>query len=140
MFCGRVADDPKWMEFEWTALAERIGCVTVGPLRPTASAIEEGKCGVERTHKLPPSAMASAAVVKKAFTLPPTVRTLASGVPSASFVNLRARAPAHDGHHDGHGSAGPRSDVPAKFAAGFSLSSSGLTSKTYFVRACAVLQ
>ena len=83
--------------------------------------------------------MASATAVKKAFTLPPTVRTLASGVPSASFVNLRARAPAHDGHHDSHGSAGPRSDTPAKFAAGFSLSSGGLASKTYFVRACAVL-
>ena len=121
------------MDFEWTALAERIGSVTVRTLRWTASDIDEGEYGAEHT---PSSAMASAAVVKKALTLPPTVRTLASGVPSASLVNLRARAGAHDEHHGGHGSAGPRSDTPSKFASGFSLSSSGLSSKTYFVGAC----
>ena len=35
--------------------------------------------------------MASATLVKKAFTLPPTVRTLASGVPAAHLLNLQAR-------------------------------------------------
>lgn len=119
------------MDFEWTALAERTGSVTVRTLRPTASDIEENECGTEHTSS---SAMASAAVVKKSFTLPPTVRTLASGVPSAPLVNLRARG-AHGDHH-GHGSAGPRSDTPAKFASGFSLSSSGLSSKTYFTSSC----
>ncbi|KAI0690714.1 ubiquinol-cytochrome c reductase iron-sulfur subunit [Cytidiella melzeri] len=74
--------------------------------------------------------MAAFQLTKKAFTLPPTVRTLASGVPSASLLNLQARAPAgHDDHH--HGEAGPRSDTPAAWASKFSTTPSGLVSKNY---------
>ncbi|OBZ79244.1 Cytochrome b-c1 complex subunit Rieske, mitochondrial [Grifola frondosa] len=62
---------------------------------------------------------------------PPTVRTLPSGLPSASFINLAARAPAGHGHEHGHGAAGPRSDVPPKWAGSVSRSSTlGLVSRT----------
>ena len=67
-------------------------------------------------------------------TLVPTMRTLASGVPSASFLNLAARAPA--GHAHGHGAVGPRSDVPAKWAGGIAATSSGLVSKTFTSGTC----
>ncbi|KZT23768.1 ubiquinol-cytochrome c r [Neolentinus lepideus HHB14362 ss-1] len=70
-------------------------------------------------------------VVKKAITLPCTVRPLSSGVPSAPFLNLAARAPAgHDDHH-GHSAHGPRADVPPKWIGGVQKSSSHLLSKTY---------
>ena len=81
-----------------------------------------------------PSTMAAIQLSKTAFTLPPTVRTLASGVPSASLLNLAARAPAGHGH--GHGAVGPRSDVPAKWAGGVSATSSGLVSKTFASGTC----
>ncbi|GJE87810.1 cytochrome b-c1 complex subunit Rieske [Phanerochaete sordida] len=74
--------------------------------------------------------MASAAVIKKAFTLPPTVRTLSSGVPAASLLNLHARAAAHGEHHDSH-AAGPRSDAPSAFASSLKLSSQGLVQNTF---------
>jgi ubiquinol-cytochrome c reductase iron-sulfur subunit len=74
--------------------------------------------------------MASVQLTKKAFTLPPTVRTLASGVPSASLLNLSARAPAHDDHH-AHGAVGPRSDSPAAWATKVHITPSGLVSKNF---------
>lgn len=74
--------------------------------------------------------MAAFQLTKKAFTLPPTVRTLASGVPSASLLNLNTRAPAH-GEHDHHGEVGPRSDVPPAWSSRISTTSAGLVSKNY---------
>jgi len=67
-------------------------------------------------------------VVKKAVTLPPTVRTLSSGVPHPTLVNLAA---AGGGGHHGHGHSGPRSDAQPKWSGGTSRSSSGLVSKTF---------
>ena len=67
-------------------------------------------------------------VVKKAVTLPPTVRTLSSGVPHPTLVNLAA---AGGGGHHGHGHSGPRSDMQPKWSGGTSRSSSGLVSKTF---------
>ncbi len=75
-------------------------------------------------------AMAAVQLTKKALSAPPTVRTLASGIPSAPLVNLAARAPAH-GHGHGHGAVGPRSDVPPKWAGGVTATSSGLVCKTF---------
>ncbi|CCM00345.1 uncharacterized protein FIBRA_02375 [Fibroporia radiculosa] len=73
--------------------------------------------------------MAAIQLAKKAVTLPPTVRTLASGVPSASLINLSVREPAGHGHGHGHG-VGPRSDVPPKWVGGVSANSSvGLVSR-----------
>lgn len=79
--------------------------------------------------------MASIPAVKKAFTLPPTVRSLPSGVPGAVLLNLGARPPqsAH-GHGHGHGPSSHRSDVPAKFARETKLSSSGLVTKSVLTR------
>jgi len=65
--------------------------------------------------------MASFQAAKKSLSLAPTVRTLPSGVPAAPLLNLAARAPA-DHHAHGHGAAGPRSDVPPKWAGGASRS------------------
>ncbi|KLO20472.1 ubiquinol-cytochrome c r [Schizopora paradoxa] len=73
--------------------------------------------------------MASVRSATKAFTLPPTVRALPSGVPSAKYINLNARAPA-DEHGHGHGST-HRSDRPPKWAAGIQLSSGGFSTKTF---------
>jgi len=70
--------------------------------------------------------MAALQAAKKYATLPPTVRTLASGVPNAPSLNLSARTP--DTHH--HGPAG-RSDVPPKWAGGYQLSSNGLINKSF---------
>ena len=64
---------------------------------------------------------------KKYVTLAPTVRTLASGVPTAS-VNLGARA--LGGHAHGAG----RSDAPAPCTGGLSLSSSGLAKRAVVTR------
>ncbi|KAH9836518.1 ubiquinol-cytochrome c reductase iron-sulfur subunit [Rhodofomes roseus] len=76
--------------------------------------------------------MAAIQLAKKAVNLPPTCRTLASGVPAASYINLNVREPAGHGHAHGHGAAGPRSDAPAKWAGGVSTSSSaGLVSKSF---------
>ncbi|KAI0274863.1 ubiquinol-cytochrome c reductase iron-sulfur subunit [Gloeopeniophorella convolvens] len=72
--------------------------------------------------------MAALHAAKKYATLPPTVRTLATGVPSAPSVNLAARA--LDAGHGHHAPAG-RSDAPAKWAGGFQLSSSGLVNKSF---------
>lgn len=66
---------------------------------------------------------------KKYATLAPTVRTLASGTPSAPSVNLAARAVA-SGHGHGHG-PGPRSDAPSKWAGGYRSTSSGVFNKSY---------
>jgi len=73
--------------------------------------------------------MATFQAVKKAATLPATVRTLASGVPNVPLVNLAARAPAS--HDHGHGTSGPRSDAAPRWVGGVSSTSSGLASKTY---------
>ena len=67
-------------------------------------------------------------VAKKAVTLPPTVRTLSSGVPHPTLVNLAAVG---GGGHHGHGHSSPRSDVQPKWSGGVSRTSSGLVSKTF---------
>ncbi|KAJ8454084.1 hypothetical protein ONZ45_g5708 [Pleurotus djamor] len=78
--------------------------------------------------------MATVRAVKKAVTIPPTVRTLASGVPSAPLLNLAAR----DNSEHGHGSV--RADAPSRFVGGVSRGSvSGLVSKTY-INASSVVQ
>ena len=74
-------------------------------------------------------AAASLQAAKKYATLPPTVRTLASGVPNAPSLNLSAQA--HDAHHH-HG----RSDVPPKWAGGYQLSSSSLVNKSFATGVC----
>ncbi|KAI0322326.1 Rieske [2Fe-2S] iron-sulfur domain-containing protein [Amylostereum chailletii] len=66
--------------------------------------------------------MASLAA-KKYVTLAPTVRTLASGVPSAS-VNLGARTLSAHAHGAG------RSDTPAPWTGGVALGSNGLVKKS----------
>lgn len=77
------------------------------------------------------NAMAAVHAAKKAaLTIPPTVRTLPSGVPTAPLLNLAARAPASSHGHD-HGHAGPRGDLPPRWAGGVSRTSSGLVSTTY---------
>ena len=73
--------------------------------------------------------MASLHAVKKAVTLAPTVRTLPNGVPVASLLNLAVKAP-HDAYSHGHG-AGPRSDLPPRWAGGISTTSTGLVSKSF---------
>ena len=75
------------------------------------------------------AAMASLRAVQRAATLPPTVRTLPSGVPSALHINLRTRAPedAH-GHDHGHGASSSRVDAPRAFA---QKNVMGLASKSY---------
>ncbi|KAI0823114.1 ubiquinol-cytochrome c reductase iron-sulfur subunit [Trametes gibbosa] len=76
--------------------------------------------------------MAAVQLSKKAVTVAPTVRTLASGVPFAPHISLAVRAPAGHGHDHGHGAAGPRSDVPAKWAGSVSRTSTlGLVNKSY---------
>ncbi len=124
----------KLLAREWTArtrLDARSGSdcdVTVGKLRRNPS---YGGDRVELNRKYNPhSAMAAFQLTKKALSLPPTVRTLASGVPSASLINLNARAPAHGDHH-AHGEVGPRSDVPAAWASKLSTTPVGLVSKNY---------
>lgn len=54
-------------------------------------------------------------VVKRAVTLPPTVRRLSSGVPNPTLVNLAAVG---GGGHHGHGHSGPRSNVRPKWSGG----------------------
>jgi len=75
--------------------------------------------------------MAALRAVKKVVTTPPTVRSLASGVPSAPLVNLHARAQQGEhGHDDGHGT-GPRQDAPAAWASGIRYTGSGLVNKSF---------
>ncbi|KAI9059674.1 ubiquinol-cytochrome c reductase iron-sulfur subunit [Trametes sanguinea] len=75
--------------------------------------------------------MAAVQLAKKAVTVPPTVRTLASGVPVAPLIDLKVRAPAGHGHEHGH-SHGPRSDLPARWATKVARSPSlGLFNKSY---------
>ncbi|KAI0308018.1 ubiquinol-cytochrome c reductase iron-sulfur subunit [Multifurca ochricompacta] len=66
---------------------------------------------------------------KKYATLPPTVRTLASGVPNAPSLNLSART--LDAGHSHHNGNAARSDAPPKWAGGHQLSSSGLINKSF---------
>ncbi|KXN83621.1 Cytochrome b-c1 complex subunit Rieske, mitochondrial [Leucoagaricus sp. SymC.cos] len=76
--------------------------------------------------------MATFQASKRVTTLAPTVRTLANGAPTASRLNLAARAQAseHDHGHD-HSEPTSRSDVQPKWAGGASFSSAaGLVSKT----------
>ncbi|EIW86407.1 ubiquinol-cytochrome c reductase iron-sulfur subunit [Coniophora puteana RWD-64-598 SS2] len=68
-------------------------------------------------------------VAKKSLNLAPTVRTLPSGVPHASRLNLAARAPAGD--HHGHDHSGARSDVPRRLTGAYRSPSAGLVSKTF---------
>ncbi|KAH9945622.1 ubiquinol-cytochrome c reductase iron-sulfur subunit [Amylocystis lapponica] len=78
--------------------------------------------------------MAAVHLAKKAFTVPPTVRTLPSGVPAASLISLSVREPAGHGHGHGHGIS-PRSDAPQKFVGGVSRSPSAGLVSTNFVNA-----
>ena len=73
-------------------------------------------------------AAASLQAAKKYATLPPTVRTLASGVPNAPSLNLSARA--NDAHH------ASRSDLTPKWASGYQLSSSSLVNKSFTTGLC----
>jgi hypothetical protein len=73
--------------------------------------------------------MAALQAAKKYATLPPTVRTLASGVPNAPSLNLSART--SDAHHHGHHEGGGRSDSPSKWTGGYQLSSNGLVNKSF---------
>ncbi|GBE78443.1 ubiquinol-cytochrome c reductase iron-sulfur subunit [Sparassis latifolia] len=76
--------------------------------------------------------MAAVQLAKKAFTVPPTVRTLPSGVPSASLITFSAREPAGHGHEHGH-SAAPRRDAPSKWVGSVTQSqSAGLVSRLNF--------
>ncbi|KAF9817435.1 hypothetical protein IEO21_03392 [Rhodonia placenta] len=76
--------------------------------------------------------MAAIQLAKKAVSLPPTVRTLASGVPSAPLVNLSVRELVGHGHAHGHGAVGPRSDIPPQWVSSVTASStSGLVSKSF---------
>ncbi len=72
--------------------------------------------------------MATYQAVRKAVNIPPTVRTLSSGVPHAPLLNLVAKA-SYDPHSHGHLEAGPRIDAVPRWA-GVTRSSSGLVSKT----------
>jgi len=66
-------------------------------------------------------------------TLPPTIRTLPTGVPVAPLLNLAARAPSsgHDEHHGPGGPVGPRVDISPRWSSSVSKTSNGLVSKTY---------
>ena len=72
--------------------------------------------------------MATYQAVKMAVTLPPTVRTLSSGVPYAPLLNLVAGAPHDPNNH--HVVGGHRSDVAPRWAGGVSRTSFSLISKT----------
>ncbi|KAI6045033.1 Rieske [2Fe-2S] iron-sulfur domain-containing protein [Pisolithus marmoratus] len=74
--------------------------------------------------------MASSSVARKAINVPPTVRTLPSGVPSAPRLNLAARAPS-GGHHHGNGPI-PRSDTPSRFTGGLKTTPVGPLYKAVF--------
>jgi len=85
--------------------------------------------------------MAAYQAVRKAVTIPPTVRTLSNGVPHAPLLNLATRAP-HDPHSHGHSEAGPRVDQVPRWAGGVR-SSSGLvktmTTGTYYISSFSTL-
>lgn len=66
----------------------------------------------------------------RATTLAPTVRTLASGIPFASRLNLTVRAPASE-HDHGHGGSAARSDTQPRWSGGIDFSpAAGLVSRT----------
>jgi len=74
--------------------------------------------------------MATFQASKRATTLSPTIRSLASGVPVVSRLNLTVRAPA-SGHDHGHGGSATRSDSQPKWSGGIDVSSAaGLVSRT----------
>lgn len=74
--------------------------------------------------------MATFQATKRATTLAPTIRTLANGVPTASRLNLAARAQPSE-HDHAHSQSSSRSDVQPRWSGGASLSSAaGLVSKT----------
>ncbi|THH05134.1 hypothetical protein EW145_g5014 [Phellinidium pouzarii] len=73
--------------------------------------------------------MASLRPIKKAIILPPTVRTLPSGVPYAHHISFTSRPPS-DRHGHGHGPA-ERSDVAPAWALRPSRTPSGLVAKTF---------
>ena len=74
--------------------------------------------------------MATFQASKRATTLSPTIRSLASGVPVVSRLNLTVRAPASD-HDHGHGGSATRSDSQPKWSGGIDVSSAaGLVSRT----------
>jgi ubiquinol-cytochrome c reductase iron-sulfur subunit len=75
--------------------------------------------------------MASYKAIRTAFTIPPTAaRCLPSGIPVAPFINLAARAHG-DAHDHSHGHSISRSDRRPQWSGGVSLTSSGLTLKTF---------
>ncbi|KAF9452568.1 ubiquinol-cytochrome c r [Macrolepiota fuliginosa MF-IS2] len=67
---------------------------------------------------------------KRATTLAPTVRTLASGAPIAPRLNLAARGQASEHDHDHGHSESSRSDIRPRWAGGVTFSAAGLVSKT----------
>lgn len=81
-------------------------------------------------HRLSVFFMATFQASKRATTLSPTIRSLASGVPVVSRLNLTVRAPVSD-HDHGHGGSATRSDSQPKWSGGVDLSSAaGLVSRT----------
>lgn len=131
--------DSKWKSGDpgrWTNLPLHRACTnsrhcrrrrrTSPPHRPTPFAR-----GANPLKECSTAAMASLRAVQKAATLPPTVRTLPSGVPSALHINLKTRAPA-DSHGHGHGHASSsRADAPRPFAQKSVKTALGLASKSY---------
>lgn len=74
--------------------------------------------------------MATFQASKRATTLSPTIRSLASGVPVVSRLNLTVRAPTSD-HDHGHGRSATRSDSQPKWSGGIDVSpAAGLVSRT----------
>ncbi|PFH46641.1 hypothetical protein AMATHDRAFT_69427 [Amanita thiersii Skay4041] len=74
--------------------------------------------------------MAAVQAFKRAVSIPPTVRSLPSGVPTAPLLNLAVQAPASE-HGHGHGQVASRSDAQPRWAGGISRGSSGIVSETY---------
>lgn len=102
-------------------------------LAPEVSLIDPN---VTRPHEETlPASLAMASVAKKYATVLPTVRTLANGTPFAPSVNLAAVA-VGGGHGHGHHGAGPRSDVPSKWAGGYRSTGMGAFNKSYLTGAC----
>jgi len=73
-------------------------------------------------------------IVRKAVTVPPSTRTLPSGVPFAPLINFNALPASHadnHGHHE-HDATSPNADSTPRWAGGVTRSSgNGLVSKTY---------
>jgi len=77
-----------------------------------------------------PQIMATFQAVKKAVTLPPSVRALPSGVPYAPLLNLAVKAP-HDAHSHSHSEIGPRHNPAPRWAGGVSRGPSSFATKTF---------